>query len=123
MIFCKDVETAKTIMASLTPLECKNASRNITGYNHDEWKQHAKELCKPGIAAKFGSNSSLMNLLHSTGEKMLVESCHDQLWGTGVPLRDKDCLNREKWCGAGILGEILMELRTEIPNDVPMSSD
>ena len=26
---------------------------------------------------------------------MLVESCRDQLWGNGIPLRDKDSLNRE----------------------------
>ena len=45
---------------------------------------------------------------------MIVEACHDPLWGTGVPLRDKDCLKCEKWSGQEILGEILCELRSEL---------
>ena len=75
---------------------------------------HAKATCKPGLMAKFKSNESLSNLLKSTGDKMLVESCRDQLWGNGIPLRDKDCLNREKWRGQDILGEILMKIQDEL---------
>ena len=116
-LFFKDNLSAKLIMDAKTPLECKKLSREITGYNHEEWKLCAKEQCKPGIAAKFSSSSALIQLLHSTGDKMIIEACHDQLWGTGISIRDKDCLNREKWSGAGILGEILMELRTDIPMD------
>ena len=65
--------------------------------------------------AKFGSNPLILTFLQSTGSKDLVEACHDLLWGTGVILCDKDCLKRERWNGIGILGEMLMELHTEIP--------
>ena len=102
------------IMLAKTPLECQNLSRDVSNYNHEEWKGHAKTKCKPGLEAKFKSNETLLNLLKSTGDKMLVDSCRDQLWGTGIPLRDKDCLIRDKWSGQGILGEILMELRSDL---------
>ena len=97
-------------MKAKTSLECKN-------YNHEEWKLEAKELCKPGIRAKFCTSSTLTNLLLSTGEKMIVEACHDELWGTGIPLQDKNCLVRENWTGQGIMGEILTELRQEFFNN------
>ena len=110
-----DFTTAEDIMKAETALECKNLSKKITGYNHEECKQCAIQICKPGLAAKFGSNPLILTLLHSTGNKVLVESCHDSLWGTGVSLHDKDCLKRERWNGIGILGEMLMELRSKIP--------
>ena len=120
-IHFRDTNTANAIMMGKTPLECKELAREITNYNHEDWKKQAKTKCKPGLAAKFKSNEALLNLLKSTGDKMLVESCRDQLWGTGIPLRDKDCLNREKWSGQGILGEILTELQDE-PADPNMET-
>ena len=100
-------------MGSDNPLDCKRLARNISGYKHDDWKKVAKDICKPGIAAKFGCNLQLAHVLKSTGNKTLVESCYDPLWGTGLPLKAKDCLNSEKWLNIGILGEILMEIRDQ----------
>ena len=57
------------------------------------------------------SNPYLVNMLQSTGNKTLVEACYDKLWGTEIPLRDKDCLKEEQWTNIGIQGEILMEIR------------
>ena len=110
----KDLSTANNIMLAKTPLECKNLAKEISNYNHDEWKLHAKSVCKPGLTAKFKSDDILLKLLKSTGDKMLVESCRDQVWGTGILLRDRECLNREKWYAQGIIGEILMEIRSEL---------
>ena len=113
----KDKQTAKEIMAADSPLQCKLLSTNIQNYHHEEWKKVAKTLCLPGIAAKFGSSIRLSEALKNTGHKTLVESCYDQFWGTGVPLRDKECLNKEKWTNVGILGEMLMDIRdNHLPN-------
>ena len=43
----------------------------------------------------------------------LVEASHDNVWGTGIPLSDINCLNRKHWKNIGILGEILMDIRKE----------
>ena len=109
-----DTDTANAILQSKTALDCKLLARDIRNYDHESGRNHAKELCKPGLAAKFSSSEPLLNLLKSTGNKMIVEACHDQHWGTGIPLKDKDCLNHEKWAGQGILGEVLCELRSEL---------
>ena len=77
-----------------------------------EWKEVAKEICVPGIREKFKQNTNLMLLLLSTNHQTLVEASHDTTWGTGISLRDEKCLVKSEWKNTGILGEILMELRT-----------
>ena len=32
-----------------------------------------------------------------TGEKTLVESSYDNIWGTGIPLSNGNCLVKEQW--------------------------
>ena len=78
-----------------------------------EWSEIAKEMCYPGIKAKFHQNTPLLLLLQSTDKQTLVEASHDNVWGTGIPLRDINCLNRKHWKNIGILGEILMDIRKE----------
>ena len=49
-----------------TVLECKKLPRNITSYDHENWKKHVKSLCEKGIKAKFMQNLSFLKLLHGT---------------------------------------------------------
>ena len=55
-------------------------------------------------------------MLINIGTKKLVECCYDTLWGTGVPITDKDCSKEKYWKGTRILGECLMEVRDELKN-------
>ena len=56
----------------------------------------------------------LKQVLLQTGDKTIVESSYDRIWGTGIPLSDPDCLNKSKWHNPGILGSILMDIRTKL---------
>ena len=49
-----------------------------------------------------------------TEDKLLVETCYEKLWGTGIPLHHPDCLNKEKWSNKGIMSEMLGEIRDEL---------
>ena len=111
-----DHDVASQIRAAKTALECKDIAKNIRVYNHPSWSEVAKEKCKPGIKAKFAhpDNNHLRNLLLTTRSKQIVEACYDQLWGTGIPLKDGDCLEEDKWTNVGIQGEMLMEIRHEL---------
>ena len=108
-----DRETASRIMTCSNAFECKKESRNIAYGSMDplSWHSVAKEKCKPGIKAKFDQNRPLMNMLLNTGNKKLIESSFDRLWGSGIPLHD------DNWSSGvtsiGILGEMLMEIRDE----------
>ena len=109
--FFKDDATAKRIMESETAIQCQRLSREIEGYNRNDWEDNAKELCYKGIEEKFKQNENARNYLLETEHKTIVESSYDYVWGTGVPLGDTDCLNTRKWRGQGLLGEILEEVR------------
>ena len=54
-----------------------------------------------------------MEKLLDTGEKTLVEASYDEAWGTGQHLGSRDCLTKSKWKSIGILGRILMRIRSE----------
>ena len=112
MLF-KDQKTADLIMKCTTALECKQMASSVLNFSSMEWNSKAKELCKPGIKCKFQQNASLATSLIETGDKLLVESCYDKVWGTGKPLFEENCLDISR-CNQGILGEILCEICSEL---------
>ena len=112
--FFEDKKSAEAILHAPTPRECKQLSKGIVNYNYDSWANMAKELCKPGISAKFFQNPDLAKMFEVTGNKSLVEACYKKLWGTGIPLHHPDCLNQEKWYNKGIMSEMLSEIRAEL---------
>ena len=54
-----------------------------------------------------------MAALLNTGNKKLVESSYNDLWGTGIPMSNPNALDEMKWKSPGLLGKILMSIRTE----------
>ena len=109
-----DFETEDKILKAKSAIECKQAAYETENYDHDHWISNAAQLCKAGIKAKYEQNNSLKELLLNTGTKTIVECSKDRDWGTGVPLGRFDCLSEDKWYGQGILGPLLMEIRSEL---------
>ena len=109
--YFKDKHTYDKIMCAINSLDCKNFARGIKNFNRRTWETMAKDICRPGIQAKFMQNLDLLQILvEKTSCKMIVESANDRLWGTGIPLAREGCLNKEMWITPGILGELLMEI-------------
>ena len=94
-------------------MDSKMISKDILNFNKQEWSKVAEELCLPGIRAKFFQNPGLMAALLNTGTKNLVESSYDDLWGTGIPLSDPAVLDETRWKTVGLLGKMLMSVRSE----------
>ena len=110
--YFRDRQAYDRIMGCTKPLDCKEEARTIRGFEKKQWDIVAKELCQPGIQAKFEQNSDIMKILLSTGNKRIVESARDKLWGTGFVLGSDDCLDSTKWTTRGIMGEILEQIRS-----------
>ena len=91
--------------------DCKDISKDINNFNRHEWSKVAERLCEPGITQKFLQNERLLAHLMDTGNKVIVEASHDDVWGTGQHLNSKDALNKLKWTSPGIMGKILMSVR------------
>ena len=97
-------------MNAITPHECKQLLKNITGYDAASWSKMTKSLCKPGIQVKFFQNPELAKMFEITGNKLLVEACYEKLWGTGIPLHHPNCLDQSLWTNPGIMSEMLGEI-------------
>ena len=106
-----DTLTSDQILNSETAMEAKRLSYNIQGYDPKIWHEKGYHLCLPGIKAKFIQNPPLLKMLKTTSPKLLVESTIDKTWGTGVPLKENDALNREKWHNSGWLSSMLLDVR------------
>ena len=55
-------------------------------------------------------NNTLHGTLKQTYVKILAEASVDKLWGTGIPLRDKDVLTKAKWETPGWLSQMLLKI-------------
>ena len=124
-VFFNDGITEKRILNSSDALSCKEAARDIKDFNKERWDANAEDLCYEGIKQKFEQNPHLKEALLETGTKTLVESCRDNVWGTGLTLSDENCLLSSKWKsdGTGILGRILMSIRDSNPDTTMNSHD
>ena len=109
--FFGNTTAQERLLNSEDALECKNIARDIRDFNRANWNSSAEEQCSEGIKQKFLQNPHLMQLLTATGEKTIVESSYDDIWGTGLPLSDPNCLTKSKWKSIGILGRTLMNIR------------
>ena len=111
--FFRDEIAKERIQHCEDALDSKMISKDILNFNKREWSKVAEELCLPGIRAKFFQNPGLMAALLNTGTKNLVESSYDDLWGTGIPLSDPAALDETRWKTVGLLGKMLMSVRSE----------
>ena len=110
--FSGDHEKLKQIMCAKTARECKELGREVKNCNTTQWNASAKEMCFPGLLAKFRQNKGLAAFLINTGSKTLLECCYDKVWGNGYPLSDPKCIDPDTYDSQGILGEMLEEIRS-----------
>ena len=105
-----DELTSVSILNCKTARDAKRLGYKIQGYDPKIWYEKGFDLCKPGIKAKFNLNPTLLKMLTTTSPKLLVEGSSDKIWGTGIPLKDTDALNREKWYNTGWLSTMLIDI-------------
>ena len=79
-------------------------------------------MCFDGLKEKFTQNPTLSDTLLKTSSKSLVECSFNRVWGNGIQLGDRSCMDRQKWHNVGILGEMLMEKRSELRNQPDVRS-
>ena len=121
--FFNDSIVERRILNSTDALDSKDIARDIKDCDKDSWNENAEELCYERIKQKFLQNPHLQEVLVNTGNKILVEACYDNIWGTGLPLSDKNCLVENKWKSVGILGRILMKIRDSLQETTEYDDD
>ena len=117
-------DLARHILAAKQAYECKVLSRKIVYIQDKKWSDVAKDLCYPGIKAKFEQNTNLHKFLIHTGSTILAECSYNSLWGTGIPIHHTDCLIQEWWTSQGLLGILLTKVHSELSEvtDIPSNN-
>ena len=75
-----------------------------------KWSADGYSVCLDGIREKFVQNPNLLHMLKATAPKTSVEASTDRLWGTGVDLRDNQCLNQDKWYSTSWMSAMLSDV-------------
>lgn len=110
----EDREILASIMRSSDPKEQKAFGRQVKNFNSDRWNTVAKDFVFNANFAKF-SDPALKRVLLDTGDKEIVEaSPYDTIWGIGLSTSNPDRFDKSKWQGTNWLGEVLMQVRTEL---------
>ena len=116
-------DLARCILTAKDAYERKVLSREIVYIHDKKWSDVAKDLCYPGIKAKFEQNSNLCNFLIHTSSTILVECSYNSLWGTGIPIHHTDCLKQERWVSQELLGVLLTKVHSELSETMDIASN
>jgi ribA/ribD-fused uncharacterized protein len=102
-----DFETFEKILSEDNhPGLIKTLGREVKNFN---------SIVLNGNYYKFTQNEEMLEMLISTGNKILVEaSPFDKIWGIGLSEDNKNIENPNYWKGQNLLGFALMEVRDEI---------
>jgi ribA/ribD-fused uncharacterized protein len=112
---CGDDETSSKIMDTIDPVQQYYLGRKLTP-TQDQWDNvRAEQVMEMAVKAKFAQNEDLKNELLLTGKKQFIEcNAHDKLWGVGLSINNVDALDKSKWMGQNLLGNVLVNVRESL---------
>ena len=113
------------IMHTADPEQCKILGREFfDGFDAALWKKTRFVVVKRGIRAKFSQNPPMMDTLLATGNAILAEcSPRDKDWGILLSTSDPEVQDITKWRGENLLGQVLMEVREELREELRVTGN
>ena len=119
LMFWRD-DLAEQIMNLKSPAACKKiAGQRFPEFIPKLWDDTCYAIVKRGVRAKFIQNPDILKTLLGTGNALLAEcSPRDTKWGIGVDIQDPAVNDISRWNGQNLLGRILMEVRTELRQEL-----
>lgn len=112
--FAKDTDTADEIMKTDDPASHKQLMKKIK-VQTDAWDNIKCELMEKIVLSKFQQNDDLKQTLINTNGKLLAEgNPHDNFWGVGISIYNKNIWNTKMWKGSNKMGKILMKIRDNL---------
>ena len=115
-----DVDVARLITKSKSPIEIKKLGRKVRGFNQKKWDDNVNDIADACNLAKFTQHAHLKELLLATGKAPIAEaSVYDRIWGIGVDVEEGKDMS--KWRGQNLLGKSLMRVREILSCDEDIS--
>ena len=92
-------------MTTESPYEVKKLGSRVKNYDETTWHRHAEGIATRGVFEKFRQNPLLSDRLLQLG-KPIYEASPDQVWGTGIHIKNHNSLNKANWYGEGIMYKV-----------------
>ena len=109
-----NTQLAEKIRNCQRPDECKKLSKDVVNYHHQTWIEKIPEVLHTALTCKFEQHPPYLNLLKAVKSKTIGEASKDKIWGTGVELRNNNCLNINMWEGQNLMGKALTRISQEL---------
>jgi ribA/ribD-fused uncharacterized protein len=111
------------VLAAGSPDAAKAAGRKVQGFDEQRWIAARYLLVVAGNLAKFIQHPDPRRFLLNTGERVLVEaSPYDRVWGIGLATTNRNVQNPSQWRGLNLLGFALMDVRDQLPANLPVDA-
>ena len=112
-----DKESFEKILSAKHPKTIKALCIQVRNFDGTEWDKIKYKIVLNGNFYKFIQNNEMMEMLISTGNKVLVEaSPYDKIWGIGLDENNEKIKDPNYWRGENLLGFALMEVRDVLKN-------
>lgn len=108
-----DMGAAKRVFQKPEPYQAKSIGAKLR-INIAEWDRKKNDILKKVLVSKFSAGSEAAKALLETGNKTLGEAGLDRYYGTGIPITRNNSLDKKAWIGTNVLGNMLMDIRTEL---------
>ena len=102
-------------MRTKSPYAIKRIGNNVVA--NKEWDESKTGIMRDILLHKFASSQQLQKVLRGTGNKPLLEATTDKFWGAGVPLHKIE-FHMKSLPGGNVLGRLLEELRSNLPQSL-----
>ena len=116
-----DNDAYKAVMKASNPAKMLQEGRKATNHTGIEWEKLRYGKMLEGNLAKYNQNPEAREALRSTGTTKLGEASANKqsaFWNTGYSLFHKDRGNSNLWSGDNKMGEILSQIRLDLPKEV-----
>jgi ribA/ribD-fused uncharacterized protein len=113
-----DEKQRSRVLASVDPKDCQRLGRQAKNINDIDWNKYERVVMKKAVQEKFSKNAMTRHALLRTRNTTLGESSRSVHWGTGLYVNHPHAFETDCW-EENLLGELLMEVRSEIQNLMP----
>lgn len=110
-----DAEAERKILKTASPKSVKAYGKKVKDFKEDVWNEKKDQIMKIGLRAKFTQHPEILKKLMETGDKPIAEADpRGKYWGIGTSSETSKAKDPSKWPGKNKLGNILMDLRSEL---------
>lgn len=107
--------SARNILCTSDPHECKRLGRKVSNFNEETWTVKKNDIMAKLVEESIIQNPEVKSFLMKTDDLYIVEAnAKDTHFASGLAFRDPRNLNPSNFNGKNELGEILMALRLRL---------